>query len=540
MAVRRVLGADGFPLSHLPTVMLVVGYPVFWLEMSFLHRGDGRTSPLAWTLFLGATAVVLVFRKGWGGAGRGLAAVRRAPARRWFVIGGLLAAGILGIAGRAAFLPPHLPQEFDALQYHLTIPRQHLITGSFTRIPWAAEDLFPLPVDFALAPYWFATALPNKVPQFLFLLGLLAVGARSAVREAGGRRLTGVVFVLAVIGSHGFGIQMGTAMLDLVLAYLFAAAWDSWRTGRWVLCAVEAGFFVWAKSFLPLQAVASTAILAAALGAGRRMGMRPVWGFRVVGGLRTIPRRRFAALLLVVSLVVAGPFVAKSLYYAGTPLYPFAPGLVPSSGIDRGSEAWRSLEEASRVWMTRVRNGYGHGRSPTAFLRHFWLLAVPESGVNNAFDYPLGLPYLLTIGPFFVLGLRTLRRRRLPVLPLTASVLWTEWWFGCQQSRFLFVPLLIVMVTTIPWLERSSRGLAPALAAALCFNFVSVLRAHGPDLGASAHEVLRPKDREILRLDDRHASGKLRGPVTLSDHDAAFARFPVVVRKEALPHTLAF
>jgi len=45
-----------------------------------------------------------------------------------------------------------------------------------------------------------------------------------------------------------------------------------------------------------------------------------------------------------------------------------------------------------------MKDAYGLKRSLPGFVKHFWLVAVPEQGVNNRFDYPLGLIYLLCLG----------------------------------------------------------------------------------------------------------------------------------------------
>ena len=92
--------------------------------------------------------------------------------RGFVILAGLLSVLILVVGLYASLLPPHLMQESDALNYHYTIVRQHLILQSFKHIAWSHTDLFLLPINFALAPFWFESVLPNKLPQFLFFLGL--------------------------------------------------------------------------------------------------------------------------------------------------------------------------------------------------------------------------------------------------------------------------------------------------------------------------------------------------------------------------------
>src|SRR3990167_8324901 len=87
---------------------------------------------------------------------------------------------------------------------------------------------------------------------------------------------------------------------------------------------------------------------------------------------------KFAGYFCIVSFVVAGPFVAKSLYYAGTPLFPFGVGaLAINQSIDKNSLEWRSLVRKTQEVLA-TKDQYGSGRSLLEFLRHFWLIAVPE------------------------------------------------------------------------------------------------------------------------------------------------------------------
>ena len=113
----------------------------------------------------------------------------------------------------------------------------------------------------------------------------------------------------------------------------------------------------------------------------------------------------------------------KSTVYSGTPLYPFRPGLMATL---RSTERLESLKGAAKVHMT-TKDQYGHGRSLPDFIKHFWLVAVPEKGVNNTFDYPLGLMFLVFLGPFVVSTIQAIRLRVIPLLPFLAMIFWLSW-----------------------------------------------------------------------------------------------------------------
>lgn len=529
--------------------MLAIGYPIYWSETLSGTARTGVTSPLATMLFV-FFAVFVLFRErqsiinGFQEYRRGLSLLNAGTRAVMFGILGL-AAAILLIAFYAATFPVHLQQEGDALNYHYSLTRQHLIIGSFAHIPWSAFDLFLLPVDYALAPFWFVTELPNKIPQFLFLLGLVGI-LSSFLRFLKGKVTTASFLLLGFLaGSHGHGIQFGTAMLDLVNCYLFFAMADSMiRRVHWLFI-IEANFYIWAKPFVPLQSAAIIMVLWVLVLTLKRAGFKDVYlDFQkrmdpefFLETVRFLKRCVFG--LIVTTAMVGGPFIAKSIYYTGTPFYPLAPGLIKAHQIPEGSVAWSSLAAASDYCMNRVLNNYGYGRSLIDFINHFWLIAVPIDGVNNRFDYPIGLSYLLAVGPFVFLLWKALQERKIAILPLFAVIFWMVWFMGPQQSRWLYVPM-ILMFLTVAAEVRPSKILWAGLVLALVFNLISVGRAYRGDLTKNRQDVLRDKDKALLELNSRYLQERRSGYVFLDDSEVAFARFPVMIRKENLPNTVAF
>ena len=157
MAIHRSLGKITTPLSHLPTWFFIIGYPLFWLQLYTHTASHGVTSPWSWILF-GCVALVPLRTFFKDGLGLKLYFSKFDTAEKllWCSCWGV-AIFMIGMVVLASLKPIHLLQESDCLNYHYTLPRQHLIIGSFVHIPWAADDLFLLPMDFALAPFWFAT-----------------------------------------------------------------------------------------------------------------------------------------------------------------------------------------------------------------------------------------------------------------------------------------------------------------------------------------------------------------------------------------------
>lgn len=521
-------------VGHSPTVLLAIGYSVFWLELYWVDLSEGRTSWLASGAFLFfVLAAFFCERKTIQKLIVDFLAFFRDQALldRFLVVAGVILGGATLYWGlRAALFPPHLPQEFDALNYHITLPRQHLILESFVHIPWSLADLYLLPVDFALAPYWLATELPNKWPQYVFFAGLLWILAGWAYRVSNDWK--SVIFVICgFLGTHVIGIQIGTAMLDVVLCYLFVAALDSLKKGHFVLAGLEASFYFCGKSFLPLQIILIAVCLAVSCAVFIRFaGFALCWQKADDLNVQDFRDRwpHLMASFLLAGVLIGGPFVAKSVYYAGTPLYPFAPGIVkPVKNYEQNPVHWQSIKDkAARALENR--DAYGSGRSIKDFIVHLWMIAVPEKGVNNRYDYPVGLVYLLCVLPFGMMVGQSLRQRTYPFLIWLVIFYWAVWWLGSHQTRFLYVPLVLMMLSVLMEPSLQNRLLLGFLLLAMVSVSVSVFRANKGIFYKSGHEVLREKDKYLLEM-TRHYAGDGEA-VELDYYDAAYAGFPVTVK----------
>lgn len=436
------------------------------------------------------------------------------------------------LAFYASLLPPHLVQEYDVLNYHLTIPRQHLLTGSFAHIPWSTADLFFLPIDFALAPFCLSTLLPNKIPQFFFFIGLLFICGRLAWRFSSGRIWPLVLIVFALMGSHNIGIQLGTAMFGLAICYLFLAALDSFMNGSILLGVIEACFYFWSKPLIPLQFTVTLIIFISFCYILRLFGFRDnVWFFPgekgtfFKGWSKGTIKKTFV-LFLIVSCFVAGPFIFKSIRYSGTPCFPLAVGVLRNFSVQQNQSRWADLEFKANQ-LLEIKDQYGTGRGLHEFIRHFWLIAVPEKGVTNRYDYPLGLVYLLFLGPFLYLLFSSIKKKAILLFPLWIISSWAVWWFGTQQARFLFIPLVLMYLVVVVSLSNlPSRILLLAIFIAVLLVNISLYRAHKEDLGRWGYSVLRQKDINILSLNKACiSSGRLKLPF----YDVAYAACPVDV-----------
>ena len=74
---------------------------------------------------------------------------------------------------------------------------------------------------------------------------------------------------------------------------------------------------------------------------------------------------------------------------------------------------------------------------------------MPSRGVNNEFDYPLGLPWLLFVILAIAAGLEFRKTRALPGVLILALLFWAIWWMGSQQSRWLYPTLTLGWLGTL-------------------------------------------------------------------------------------------
>lgn len=409
----------------------------------------------------------------------GVASFRFLPAPIWWPAF-LLLGGLFLLSGIASLYPPHLPQEYDAFHYHMGLLRQHLLAGNFRAIPWSTADLFPMALQTGLAPYWFYSAeVFNKVPQWILAWSCFPWMVALS-RERGARGLQSLLPALFFFSAHGVMIQLGTAMLDLAnLSWLLGAAWFLMRR-NWAFAGISLAIFGASKSFhFPL--LAASAFL--------------VWVLLRWNGSRLWKRREVIALLVSCGLA-GGLFLARSILMsmetAGTPLFPFA-----ACALGCAPPEHESAVRASAQALLRAKDDYGHGRGPVAFVRHLWEVSVPTRGVNNDFDYPLGLPWLL-----FILGAATLllQGRRALGDPFLAAALtfWALWWMGSQQSRWLYAVLAFGFIGLLPFLNQVRSSVwAFAVSLSLALSLASSYRAISPTLQQTRADIVSQMRSEV-------------------------------------------
>lgn len=473
-------------LTYWPTVLWLFGYLEFWLQLGPWRPWLGISVGAA--VFV---AVISVLRHR-----SDLRADSRRLGREWlgapllFKLCFVFSVLILTIGLIESRHPPHLIQEGDTMVYHVSIPRQHLLARASGHLPWSVADLFPMPLQWGFAPAWLMNDTLNKGPQAATALWLLVLmiglGRRATGEGAAGWQ--GWVPGLALMSSHGVAIQLGTAMMDIPILYCAVAAWHAHRTGRTGWAALHLALFATAKSFSPPQTALILAIAAVVMLSSRSSSVRRIFENTA----------RPALIFLAFFLTLMARSAVVSYQVAGTPLFPFFTCMdagVPGCEGDAGT----NIRDSAHQHMG-TRDAYGNGRGVVAFVKHLWRVAVPTQGVNNEFDYPLGLPWLL--GTFMLVVSLILGFREKRVTPESAIALafWAVWWAGSHQSRWLYPMIAFAWLGTIR-LQRmiQPRLLLGALVVSAAFSLISQVRSLRPFLFLSSEEIQAQQAAKVTR-----------------------------------------
>jgi len=253
-----------------------------------------------------------------------------------------------------ARLPPHLPQEYDAINYHTGIPRQHLFTESLAPIPWSAADLYPLSIQFGLAPSWFISSTLHKFTQWIFAIWtfflLLLIGRHFQ------KDYRGWIPAIALFTTHGVVIQLGTAMLEIVQLYFLVAAIHSFKSTPYKPMSLHLAVFSSAKAFSPFQ---SAFVLGGMLISSMIVNKSFARTF-----IKPLIQYSLLTLFLIGLLFVRSGYV--SWVRAGTPFFPLGTCMFESAPGCQGT-AGRNIRTVSSAILV-VKDDYGTGRGPLAFM----------------------------------------------------------------------------------------------------------------------------------------------------------------------------
>lgn len=356
---------------------------------------------------------------------RGIRQLKTRPRLSSITIG--LSIGALGVVVLIRSLAPPSGLDWDALAYHLAVPKMYLAHHRIFYVPFMSHSNFPFLIEML---YTLGLAFGSIGAAKLFHFAAYALSA-VAVYSMCGRHLNrtiGAVAALIFVSVPVVMWEAGNAYSDIATAlYLTLAVyavlnWEQTRAGDWLAVAgIMCGFALGTK-VLALAPIAALCLWVLVASRGLKASL-------VIGGL---------------ALIIGSPWYIKSWVYTGNPVYPFLYNIF-------GGRYWsQSAAEAYR----NAQLAFGMGRGLRELLMLPWNLTV-----NGAyfFDEPNpAAPKLFSlIGPAF-LGLIPLHllagrgSRIIAKLGFVCAVYVLTWFFLMQQARYLIgiLPLLSIIVAS--------------------------------------------------------------------------------------------
>lgn len=357
------------------------------------------------------------------------------------------------------------PVGWDALAYHLAIPRLYLDADAVRRIPWLLQS------------YW---------PHLLELLYTvpLALGQESLAAFLHAALSAALVFTVYRVGRSEGGEAMGWTAAALLAAQpaFFEVAAEPHCDGALALFHLLACLSLWRWSKEGGRGLLAAAGLCSGLAAAVKLQGLALTGGLLVWLLLAPRRRAAAAAFLFWAALPAAPWYLKTWLAAGNPVWPFYSGLLGgrsepelvAEGLVRLS-AWRFPRDAGLFWR------YG----PQFLLLPAAALAALAAGRGPRLP-PLVRFLFLATAPLVLITARYHEAWRylLPLMP--AIALAAGWW--CVSACRLPGPRRAAAALFV------ALGLWPAAASTQSNELFAVLALHSSAMpGVPAAEVYRAR-----------------------------------------------
>lgn len=436
-----IRGTDANPYPHLTRVVLGL---LCWIAALFSLSACGWLNPVAiWAaIAVVTTGAAVTFTRGIG-----VMSWRAWPYRRpvlepqqWLP---LAAVALVLVALFLLCLRP-IPV-WDANTYHLTIPKIYIEHGGFRAIPFNVYSNWPLNIQllFALGlllkDYLLATLV------HVAFAGLIVV-ALVRVCQRHGDGWAGPTAAALFLANGVVLLEGGIAYVDLALTFFFvmatwflleAEATPAQRRRYLLLTGIACGLMAGVK----LPGLFGLACMSATL----------TWiGWRERRLERTAAE--IAALVVLPAVVLTLPWIVKSYWYTGNPIYPFLFSVF--GGVDWNPEIGRQFQE----WQ----HGIGMGRTLVDYLMLPVRVILDGSGYDR-FDGTIGKAWLVLIPVTMIVARRDIVVRR--ILAIT-TIYFACWAASSQQMRFLIPAVALLSAAAGLSLQRLAAGLPHTVAAA--------------------------------------------------------------------------
>jgi len=315
----------------------------------------------------------------------------------------------------------------DAAVYHLTLPKLYLAQGGFRPVAFSVYSNWPLNIELLFA---LAMLLKDYVLATLvhFGFGVLTLYAIHVGCSTFHRPHTAWLAMVLFLANPVVLVETGWAYVDLAYAFFFLTGF------LFMLRAAEDG------------QDRPTALLLAGITCGVLAGVKinGIAGAGVVGLLYVISRagrrrerrgfeaRSFLARFALPIVLLCVPWLIKSAWYTGNPVYPFLCGWFDgrdwNASLSAQFSAWQRSIGMGRAWLDYLLlpvrvilyggEGYAHFDGRISVL---WIALLPLTllfGLRNSFVRRC----LGAAGAYFVIWAMSSQQMRLllPVLPLLA------------------------------------------------------------------------------------------------------------------------
>jgi len=365
-------------------------------------------------------------------------------------------AGTLDYILIAAFplllLPPLLevftpPYSWDAVVYHLTIPKIYLAHQGFGYIHLNVYSNMPMNVDML---YVFCMRLADDVvcKMLHFSLGLLLLCtlinfSRRHLQSWRPGALAGIVLITNPMINYEFGVAFIDVGMTFLMALAFYAAIEALRaedkrsaTGWLILSGIFCGFLAGSKYTGTFSAVSITAVLLSGYAAKKY--------FRFTITLRSLVTAILVIALCVFLLLV--PWLAKNYILTHNPVYPMFYNLF--DGKDWSSWMARQLID----WQHNI----GQGRSFIDYvLLPFRIFTISKYDYDH-FAGPMCPALLIALIASLILCPRENRKWLLLLLAGFAGF-FIPWSTGAQQVRFLMPSLPLLAMASALFISQKQR-----------------------------------------------------------------------------------
>lgn len=428
---------------------------------SLLLASLGLYSPASAAVLVAALAIAGAFAPSPGNPPPVLPAQESSFSPGWWGI----TAAALTYALVAALAPE---KEYDALWYHLYLPRLWLEAGHPVDVVEEYVSLYPLTWELVFsAGLVLGGSVGAKLLHFLCLPALAAIVARAA-RDFFPGAPAGAAVAL-VVTTPTLMWEASTAYVDLALAMhaalgCYALARTEGRGGPWAaVAAVQLGLAAATKHL----GVCITVIALAMFGLAA-----------VRAGRGVLPTLRTALLLALLAAAIPSPWYLRGWAASGNPVFPEMVGIFGASPPDR----WDAHAERG---LASFKARFGHGRSLRDLASLPWNVTVHGAAFGGA----LGPLFLILVPALLVSRRRGPAAAWLGAGTLAYVLLWASP-ISSFQMRFLMpvVPPLALLAAAglgaarfapgVPgFARRAATAAAMSLAALNLPPFISLHEA---------------------------------------------------------------